>query len=287
MHPVRHRYINCNEIRMHLAEQGGGRFVVLCHGWPESWFSWRHQMAALADAGYLSRCAGPARLWQLMPRRRSSLSHPASDRRHRRPRSCARRGAGSDSRARLGIGRRLVLRAASARTVPAARSAERALSSAELERPSPDRGDAAVRGRRSRVSIGSAYFQKPGRAEAELKPMSARRSWHSSVAVVPALVPVRPSFARTAVCLPVSAGRRHLTGSARRTSTSTFRSTAAPASGAGSTGIATSTGFGNSMFFWAAPGSGSPRCSSQASTTRWCGTCTGLRSMLCRRRCRG
>ena len=37
---------------MHLAEQGHGPLVVLCHGFPELWYSWRHQLAALADAGY-------------------------------------------------------------------------------------------------------------------------------------------------------------------------------------------------------------------------------------------
>ncbi|HEU5321560.1 MAG TPA: alpha/beta hydrolase [Methylomirabilota bacterium] len=37
---------------MHVAEQGAGPLVVLCHGFPESWYSWRHQMAALAEAGY-------------------------------------------------------------------------------------------------------------------------------------------------------------------------------------------------------------------------------------------
>jgi pimeloyl-ACP methyl ester carboxylesterase len=52
VHPVQHRFIDSNGIRMHLAEQGEGPLVVLCHGWPESWYSWRHQMAALADAGY-------------------------------------------------------------------------------------------------------------------------------------------------------------------------------------------------------------------------------------------
>jgi pimeloyl-ACP methyl ester carboxylesterase len=52
VHPVRHRFVASNRIRMHLAEQGEGPLVVLCHGWPESWYSWRHQMAALADAGY-------------------------------------------------------------------------------------------------------------------------------------------------------------------------------------------------------------------------------------------
>ena len=39
---------------MHVAEAGpaDGPVVLLCHGFPESWYSWRHQLAALADAGY-------------------------------------------------------------------------------------------------------------------------------------------------------------------------------------------------------------------------------------------
>jgi pimeloyl-ACP methyl ester carboxylesterase len=37
---------------MHLAEQGEGPLVVLCHGFPESWYSWRHQLPALAAAGF-------------------------------------------------------------------------------------------------------------------------------------------------------------------------------------------------------------------------------------------
>jgi pimeloyl-ACP methyl ester carboxylesterase len=37
---------------MHLAEQGTGPLVVLLHGFPESWYSWRHQLRALAEAGY-------------------------------------------------------------------------------------------------------------------------------------------------------------------------------------------------------------------------------------------
>jgi pimeloyl-ACP methyl ester carboxylesterase len=37
---------------MHLAEQGRGPLVVLCHGFPESWYSWRHQLSALAEAGF-------------------------------------------------------------------------------------------------------------------------------------------------------------------------------------------------------------------------------------------
>jgi pimeloyl-ACP methyl ester carboxylesterase len=49
---VSHRFIETNGIRMHLAEQGQGPLVLLCHGFPESWYSWRYQLSALAVAGY-------------------------------------------------------------------------------------------------------------------------------------------------------------------------------------------------------------------------------------------
>src|ERR1700722_18965412 len=41
-----------NGIRMHVAEQGAGPLVLLCHGFPEGWYSWRDQLTALAAAGY-------------------------------------------------------------------------------------------------------------------------------------------------------------------------------------------------------------------------------------------
>src|ERR1700726_1924273 len=47
-----HRFVETNGIRMHLAEQGEGPLVLLCHGFPESWYSWRHQVSALAAAGF-------------------------------------------------------------------------------------------------------------------------------------------------------------------------------------------------------------------------------------------
>jgi pimeloyl-ACP methyl ester carboxylesterase len=43
-----HRSLEANGIRMHIAEQGTGPLVLLCHGFPESWYSWRHQMRAMA-----------------------------------------------------------------------------------------------------------------------------------------------------------------------------------------------------------------------------------------------
>src|ERR1700689_1566797 len=44
--------VTTNGIRMHLTEQGEGPLVLLCHGWPELGYSWRHQLPALAEAGY-------------------------------------------------------------------------------------------------------------------------------------------------------------------------------------------------------------------------------------------
>ena len=52
MTELKHRFIETNGIRMHIAECGAGPLVVLCHGFPESWYSWRHQLRALAGAGF-------------------------------------------------------------------------------------------------------------------------------------------------------------------------------------------------------------------------------------------
>jgi pimeloyl-ACP methyl ester carboxylesterase len=49
---VTHRYVQAGNLRMHIAEAGQGPLVLLLHGFPESWYSWRHQLTALAEAGY-------------------------------------------------------------------------------------------------------------------------------------------------------------------------------------------------------------------------------------------
>lgn len=46
------RMIDSDGLPMRIAELGEGPLVLLLHGWPESWYSWRHQIVALADAGY-------------------------------------------------------------------------------------------------------------------------------------------------------------------------------------------------------------------------------------------
>ncbi|MET3985216.1 alpha/beta hydrolase [Streptomyces sp. PvR034] len=49
---VTHRLVPSPAGRIHLVEQGTGPLVLLVHGFPESWYSWRHQLPALAAAGY-------------------------------------------------------------------------------------------------------------------------------------------------------------------------------------------------------------------------------------------
>jgi len=49
---IRHRQLQVGELSMHVAEAGEGPLVLLCHGFPECWYSWRHQLTALAAAGY-------------------------------------------------------------------------------------------------------------------------------------------------------------------------------------------------------------------------------------------
>ena len=51
---ITNRRIATNGIELNIAEQGdpNAPLIVMLHGFPESWFSWRHQFAPLAAAGY-------------------------------------------------------------------------------------------------------------------------------------------------------------------------------------------------------------------------------------------
>jgi len=49
---MRHLTVPTNGIRIHCVEEGEGPLVLLVHGFPESWYSWRHQLPAIAAAGY-------------------------------------------------------------------------------------------------------------------------------------------------------------------------------------------------------------------------------------------
>ncbi|MFF5262506.1 alpha/beta fold hydrolase [Actinomadura viridis] len=47
-----HRLVDVPGGRVHLVEQGTGPLVLMVHGFPESWYSWRHQLPAIAAAGF-------------------------------------------------------------------------------------------------------------------------------------------------------------------------------------------------------------------------------------------
>src|SRR5260370_34918200 len=50
--PWSHRSVSANGTRFHLAESGDGPLVLLLHGFPEFWWTWRAQLTSLSDAGY-------------------------------------------------------------------------------------------------------------------------------------------------------------------------------------------------------------------------------------------
>src|SRR5262249_33835635 len=50
--PWAHRHALVGGLRLHYVEAGAGPPVLLLHGFPEFWYSWRHQLPALAGAGF-------------------------------------------------------------------------------------------------------------------------------------------------------------------------------------------------------------------------------------------
>ena len=49
---MRHHTVDARGTRIHLVEEGEGPVVLFVHGFPESWYSWRHQLPAIAEAGF-------------------------------------------------------------------------------------------------------------------------------------------------------------------------------------------------------------------------------------------
>src|SRR5215469_11782782 len=50
--PWSHRSVSANGTRFHIAENGDGPLVLLLHGFPQFWWTWRRQLGTLASAGY-------------------------------------------------------------------------------------------------------------------------------------------------------------------------------------------------------------------------------------------
>ncbi|GAB2262684.1 hypothetical protein Droror1_Dr00003681 [Drosera rotundifolia] len=57
MDKIKHRTVLVNDINMHIAEIGEGRPILFLHGFPELWYSWRHQLLYLSSQNY--RCIAP------------------------------------------------------------------------------------------------------------------------------------------------------------------------------------------------------------------------------------
>ncbi|HWA64802.1 MAG TPA: alpha/beta hydrolase [Mycobacteriales bacterium] len=49
---MKHQIVDARGTRIHCVEAGTGPLVLLVHGFPESWYSWRHQLPVIADAGF-------------------------------------------------------------------------------------------------------------------------------------------------------------------------------------------------------------------------------------------
>ncbi|RDX90363.1 ephA, partial [Mucuna pruriens] len=49
---IKHRRVEVNGIKMHIAEKGEGPVVLFLHGFPEIWYTWRHQILSLSSRGY-------------------------------------------------------------------------------------------------------------------------------------------------------------------------------------------------------------------------------------------
>ncbi|XP_047155205.1 epoxide hydrolase A-like [Vigna umbellata] len=54
MEGIAHRTVEVNGIKMHVAEKGEGPVVLFLHGFPDLWYSWRHQILSLSSLGYLA-----------------------------------------------------------------------------------------------------------------------------------------------------------------------------------------------------------------------------------------
>src|SRR5260370_28524557 len=57
--PWSHRTVSANGTRFHIAEAGDGPLVLMLHGFPEFWWTWRHQLTWLPEAGFRAVAVDP------------------------------------------------------------------------------------------------------------------------------------------------------------------------------------------------------------------------------------
>jgi pimeloyl-ACP methyl ester carboxylesterase len=163
---VVHRLVSSPAGRIHLAEQGSGPLVLLVHGFPESWYSWRHQMPVLAAAGY--------RAVAIDVRGYGRSSKPDDAAAYRmldlvEDNVAVVRALGEESAVVVGHDWGSSIAAGSALTRPDVFRAVAMLSVPYAPRGGPRPTDVFARvGGDDEFYI--SYFQEPGRAEAEIEP---------------------------------------------------------------------------------------------------------------------
>ncbi|GGV75406.1 alpha/beta fold hydrolase [Streptomyces massasporeus] len=164
---LRHRIVEAPAGRLHLVEQGRGPLILLVHGFPESWYSWRCQLPALAAAGY--------RAVAMDVRGYGRSSKPAATDAYRMldlvdDTVAVVRALGEDGAVVVGHDWGSNIAAASALIHPAVFRAVGLLSVpyAPPGGPRPSEVFGRVGGPEREFYV--SYFQQPGRAEAEIEP---------------------------------------------------------------------------------------------------------------------
>lgn len=164
-----HRVVPGPAGRIHLVEQGAGPLVLLVHGFPESWYSWRRQLPALAAAGY--------RVAAVDVRGYGRSSRPADVAAYRMRELVADtvaavHGLGEETAVVIGHDWGAGIAANSALLRPDVVRAVGLLSVPYTPRggPRPSEVFAGMGGADAPEEFYVPYFQRPGRAEAEIEP---------------------------------------------------------------------------------------------------------------------
>ncbi|MEU5114297.1 alpha/beta hydrolase [Streptomyces longwoodensis] len=164
---ITHRSVTSPAGRIHLVEQGSGPLVLLVHGFPESWYSWRHQLPALAAAGYRAVAVdvrGYGRSSRPAPVDAYRMLDLVED--HVR----VVRALGEESAVVVGHDWGATIAAHSALLRPEVFRAVGLLSVPYTPPGGPRPSDVFTRLGGEAEEFYVAYFQEPGRAEAEVEP---------------------------------------------------------------------------------------------------------------------
>ncbi|MFJ6370186.1 alpha/beta fold hydrolase [Streptomyces virginiae] len=164
---LRHRTVETPAGRLHLVEQGTGPLVLLVHGFPESWYSWRLQLPALAAAGY--------RAVAIDVRGYGRSSKPAATDAYRmldlvEDNVAAVRALGEENAVVVGHDWGSSIAATSALLHPGIFRAVGLLSVPYAPPGGPRPSDIFGRIGGPEQEFYVSYFQEPGRAEAEIEP---------------------------------------------------------------------------------------------------------------------